>query len=369
MDCGGNENVPIEFGLWRIDGPDFQRLSSGKLDDESRLEQLLVEDPNLLGRDLLIVGQQVRTSSGKRLDLLGIDAEGDLHIIELKRDRTPRDVVAQALDYASWVRDLTYDDITDLYEDFDNTREFEEAFSEKFSSARPEGASGVPEDINQTHSLTIVASELDAATERIVEYLAEEYSVPVNAVRFNYYEDDGREYIGRTWLIDPQETPEPPSKREAWNGRDYYVAFGQGKNRSWSDAREYGFVSGGQGEWYSRTLDQLSIDDRIFVHIPTEGYVGVGTVTKPKTPVTEFEIETDEGQKKILEAELDARAMDENSEDESLREYLVGVEWIDTHPVNEAYWETGMYANQNTVTKLRNQFTLDRLYQHFNVDE
>ena len=35
---------------------------------------------------------------------------------------------------------------------------------------------------------------------------ADEYDVPVNAVRFNYYEDDGREYIGRTWLIDPQDT-------------------------------------------------------------------------------------------------------------------------------------------------------------------
>ncbi|MFC6975096.1 endonuclease NucS domain-containing protein [Halomicroarcula sp. GCM10025709] len=361
--------MPIEFGLWRIDDNDFQRLSSGKLNDESRLEKLLIEDPNMLGRDLLIVGQQIRTASGNRLDLLGIDADGDLHIIELKRDRTPRDVVAQALDYASWVRQLTYDDITDIHDDFDDTREFEEAFGEKFSSARPEGASGVPEDINQTHSLTIVASELDAATERIVEYLAEEYSVPVNAVRFNYYQDDGREYIGRTWLIDPQETPEPPSKREAWNGRDYYASFGHGKHRSWSDAREYGFISGGQGEWYSRTLDQLSVDDRIFVHIPKRGYVGVGTVTKEKTPVGEFEVETDDGTKSILDVDIDAEAMDENVEDEALREYLVGVEWIDDRPLEEAYWETGMYANQNTVTKLRNQFSLERLYQHFDVDE
>ncbi|UPV76207.1 endonuclease NucS [Halorussus limi] len=361
--------MPIEFGLWRMDEGDFQRLSAGKLDDESRLEELLTEDPNMLGRDILIIGQQVRTASGNRLDLLGIDAEGDLHLIELKRDRTPRDVVAQALDYASWVRGLTYDDITEIFEDFDDEREFEKAFSEKFSSTRPEGESGVPEDINQTHSLTIVASELDAATERIVEYLAEEYSVPVNAVRFNYYEDDGREYIGRTWLIDPQETPEPPSKREAWNGRDYYVSFGQGKNRSWKDARKYGFVSGGQGEWYSRTLGQLSLGDRVFVHIPTEGYVGVGTVTQEKTPVAKFEVETEEGTKSILNAELDAPAMDENAEDEALREYLVGVEWMDTRPIHEAYWETGMYANQNTVTKLRNQFTLERLNQHFDVEE
>lgn len=361
--------MPIEFGLWRIDGNSYQRLSSGKLDDESRLEDLLVEDPNLLGRNLLIVGQQVTTASGNRLDLLGIDVDGDLHLIELKRDRTPRDVVAQALDYAAWVRELSYDDITDIFDDFDGSQEFEAAFGEKFGSARPEGEPSVPEDLNQSHSLTIVASELDAGTERIIEYLSDEYSVPVNAIRFNYYEDDGREYIGRTWLIDPQQTPEPPSKRESWNGRDYYVVFGHGEHRSWEDAREYGFVSGGQGEWFSRTLNQLSVGDRIFVHIPKQGYVGVGTVTQEKTPVTDFEVDTAEGTRNILEVDTDAKAMGENAEDEALREYLVGVDWIDKRPQREAYWETGMYANQNTVTKLRNQYTLDRLYDHFEIDE
>lgn len=166
--------MPIEFGLWRIDGEGYSRLSSTKLDDESRLEDLIVEDPNMLGRDLLIVGRQVHTDSGNRLDLLGIDVEGDLHLIELKRDRPPRDVVAQALDYALWVRDLGYEDVVDIFESFDDGREFEEAFGEKFSTARSEGEPGVPEDVNKIYTLTIVASELDATTERIIEYLSDE---------------------------------------------------------------------------------------------------------------------------------------------------------------------------------------------------
>ncbi|MFC7070512.1 hypothetical protein [Halobaculum lipolyticum] len=362
--------MPIEFGLWRLDGDEFTRLTSSTLDQESRLEELLREDPEMLGRDLLIIGQQVRTPSGNRLDLLGIDADGDLHLIELKRGRTPRDVVAQALDYASWVRTLTYDDLTDIFDDYDGHQEFEAAFSERFESARPEGESGVPEDINQTHSLTIVASELDAATERIIEYLADEYGVPVNAVRFNYYEDDGREYIGRTWLVDPQLTREAPSKRESWNGTDYYVSFGESKYRAWEDARTYGFISAGQGDWYSRTLKQLSAGDRVFVHVPGEGYVGVGTVTGERTPVRDFTFTNEDGDVvKILEADLAAGAMDENADSPDEREYLVGVEWADTRSIVDAYWETGMYANQNTVTKLRNQFTIDRLYEHFDIDD
>ncbi len=360
--------MPIEFGLWRMDGDGFTRLSASQLDDESRLEELIVEDPAMLGRDLLIVGQQVRTESGNRLDLLGIDVDGDLHLIELKRDRTPRDVVAQTLDYASWVQDLRYEDLVTIYEDFDDTREFEEAYSEKFDTARPEGESGVPEEVNQQHTLTIVASELDAATERIVEYLADQYNVPVNAVRFNYYENEGREYLGRTWLIDPQDTPEQPSKRETWNGTDFYISFGHGPHRSWTDAREYGFISGGQGEWYSRTLDQLFVGARVFVHIPQEGYVGVGEVTQEKTPVTDFEVEVDGETRSLLDIDLDADHMDENAADPDLREYVVGIEWSEARPLADAYWEPGLYANQNTATKLRNQFTLKRLYDEFTVD-
>ena len=60
--------------------------------------------------------------------------------------------------------------------------------------------------------------------------------------------------------------------------------------------------------------------------------------------------------------------MNENADDPELREYVVGIDWIDTRPLDDAYWETGMYANQNTVTKLRNQFTLNRLYQQFNIE-
>jgi len=44
---------------------------------------------------LLIVGRQVVTKFGKKVDLLALDAEGRVDVIELKRDKTPRDVVAR----------------------------------------------------------------------------------------------------------------------------------------------------------------------------------------------------------------------------------------------------------------------------------
>lgn len=51
------------------------------------------EGPSLLGERLLVIGRQVKTPHGKLIDLLAMDGEGNLHVLELKRDKTPRDVV------------------------------------------------------------------------------------------------------------------------------------------------------------------------------------------------------------------------------------------------------------------------------------
>jgi RecB family endonuclease NucS len=59
---------------------------------------------DILNPGLLLIGQQVPTSHGKFIDLLATDAQGHVVVIELKRDRTPREGVVQVLDDGSWVR-------------------------------------------------------------------------------------------------------------------------------------------------------------------------------------------------------------------------------------------------------------------------
>jgi RecB family endonuclease NucS len=49
----------------------------------------------------MVLGRQVTTEYGGLVDVLGVDAEGRIHVIEVKRDRTPREVVAQMLTPAS----------------------------------------------------------------------------------------------------------------------------------------------------------------------------------------------------------------------------------------------------------------------------
>jgi hypothetical protein len=89
-----------------------------------------------------------------------MDGEANLVIIELKRDRTAREVVAQTLDYASWVKSLSYQEIDAIAHDFLG-KDLKEAFAVRFGFP-------IPETVNSSHSMVILASELDDTSERIV---------------------------------------------------------------------------------------------------------------------------------------------------------------------------------------------------------
>ena len=238
--------MPVEVGIWRINGAP-ERVHFSSIEKESKLEDVFYTDIGILDPSLMVVGRQVPTSFGKFIDLLAIDAQGDLTVVELKRDRTPREVVAQVLDYASWVQDLTYEHVTTFYAEQYPGQHFEQAFADRFGAVDP------PESLNEDHRLVVVASELDNSTERIIAYLSANYGVPVNAVFFRHFKEGDNEYLVRSWLIDPDQAeaqsgraPVPKGGKEAWNGVDFYAAIGEGPHRRWEE-EQVRFRLGGAG--------------------------------------------------------------------------------------------------------------------------
>lgn len=360
--------MPIEVGIWKL-GEKIKRVSFSVMESEKKLEDILTKDISILSSSLLLLGRQIPTAYGKFIDLLAMDTDGTLIIIELKKNRTPREAVAQLLDYASWAQSLSYEEISNIYSENHEGEKFEKGFADTFGS-------NPPDEINKEHKLVLMAAELDNSSERIINYLSDSYGVPINAMFFQYFREGDAEYLTRSWLIDPQEAESNISKstpkkgRESWNGRDFYVAYGPMEGRDWRDAVKYGFVSGGGGRWYSKTLDQLFPGARVFVNIPGSGYVGVGRVTESVVPMKEFMVDH-KGQKiPITQAPLESQKMGKGDQsDPDKAEYMVRVEWIRTILVEEAYWEKGMYANQNTVTKLRNKFTLEKLIKRFDLED
>jgi len=355
--------VPIEMVLWRVDDKPLRLTPSG-MPTEERLEELIEQDPAILGEPLMIIGRQVRTPYAGRIDLLAIDGEGSVHVLELKRDKTPRDVVAQALDYGQWVGELTNGEVRDLFAEY---RAAGSTFDAEF-----EATFGFPppDDINTDQFLSVVASSIDPATERIIGYLANRYGVPINVVFFSYFDDGDRKLLARTWLLDQEQTAEAAQSaasktKEPWNGTDWYLSFGEYPDgRSWDDGLKHGFVSAGGGAWFSRTLRNVPDGARVFVCIPGSGYVAAGMVTGPAAPFADAFVEVDGKATKLSQQNLVGTYSGEGDE----ADWVLPVKWTSARRRVGAYWKKGMFANQNTAAKLRNRFTLDLLYREFDVD-
>lgn len=158
--------MPIRTQIWTV-GAQPAPLKSALLASEQFLEDMIVSAPALLSEDWLLIGRQESTGQGGRIDLLALAPDASLVLIELKRERTPREVVAQALDYAVWVERLQANDIEAIYQRFKPGADLAADFQARF------GTPLEAEALNQSHQIVIVAAELDASSERIVGYLSE----------------------------------------------------------------------------------------------------------------------------------------------------------------------------------------------------
>ncbi len=108
-----------------------------------------------------------------------------------------------------------------------------------------------------------------------------------------------------------------------WNGRDWYVNFGErSPSRNWDDGRRYGFVVDGRPVPF-RSLDLKAP----YIH-ESEG-------TDPH---------------------------------EDHREWIVPVQWTHTVAREDAFRIPGLFANQNSACRLRHRFTVDTVTSFFESD-
>lgn len=356
--------MPIFQAMWRI-GDRPERLHSAKIASERQLEDLIVEDASILDSNWMLIGRQVPTDFKGFVDLIALQPDGTPVIIELKKDKTPRDVLAQTLDYASWVETLTPNRLQAIYERFVPGGNLAADFRLRFNSELDEEA------LNKDHLMVIVATELDNSTERIVKFLAKR-SLNINVLFFQIFQDEDRKYISRAWLVDPSETQvlvtSAGETTGSWNG-EFYVSFGDGEHRSWEDARKFGFITASGGAWYTQTLRMLNSDDRVWVNIPTKGYVGVGIVTG--APVTLEELMVDVNGQEVHFSELPESEKYTTIGDVENQAVFVPVSWLADVALSGAVREIGFFGNQNTVAKPKSEkweHTVSVLKKRFKIE-
>lgn len=127
--------------LWQIDKDDKPlEVNIGNFADtniEQRLESWIETTPNILGENFLIIDRQHSLPNGETVDLLAVDGDGKLVIIELKRGKSRREAIAQALDYETWLSDMKEEDLDDISSTYFEKKgiayeSLKEAFEDKF---------------------------------------------------------------------------------------------------------------------------------------------------------------------------------------------------------------------------------------------
>jgi hypothetical protein len=153
----------------------------------------------------------------------------------------------------------------------------------------------------------------------------------------------------------------------AWNG-EYYVSFGPyPESRNWEDAMKYGFISGGGGAWFTKTLDMLEPGSRIWFNVPHRGYVGVGVVKESAKAIKDFLVTLPDGREMpLLQVGHKSPSLAKN-----LDELVVRVDWSNMLPIGQAVSEPGFFGNQNTVARPKSSkwnYTIQVLKKKFGVD-
>lgn len=104
----------------RIKRLEKKRFGELGFSERSHLQEWLANEPMAFGEDLLIIQKEFDgfSETNERLDLLALDKNGDLVVIENKLDDSGRDVVWQALKYASYCSTLKKEQIFGIFQSY-----------------------------------------------------------------------------------------------------------------------------------------------------------------------------------------------------------------------------------------------------------
>lgn len=200
--------MPI-FRLERSEGDDISKAElviaqEINLELERHLEDWLENSPRALAQDpILWIGRQTSATDEEGTifsDLLGVDFEGNLVIAELKKGRTPRDIIAQLLDYAAWANGLSESQIRKIAETYFETcsifqgRTFDDAFKEVFEI--PETDELPP--LNRALRLFIVAEQIPSRIARVCRFLRTSHGMDISCIDVSTFETESGEVLVST---------------------------------------------------------------------------------------------------------------------------------------------------------------------------
>lgn len=141
-------------------------------------------------RMMYVSQEETPDEEGGFFDILGVNENGDTVIVELKRGKSPRLVVSQALEYASGIRKEEYDRLDERFRAFRQSRSensdtsLREAHTDFFKLNDPLAE----REFNDAIHIVVVAAEFDNVTLNMADLLRE-HELDVVCVRYQTFAD------------------------------------------------------------------------------------------------------------------------------------------------------------------------------------
>ncbi len=175
------------------------------------IQEWIEETPSILGERLLIVAKEKTYFDGtmERPDLVAIDEDGNVVVIELKRDDSGADVHWQAIKYASYWSRFSVGDVLDVYADYLTTHREKEGSDEVDTEyAKQEIIDFINqetvENINNRQRIILVSHRFSKEAISAVDWLLENYSLDIRCIQLiPYFDEDKATFYLQSNMILP----------------------------------------------------------------------------------------------------------------------------------------------------------------------
>lgn len=179
--------------------------------ERADLQRLLRARIDMIVDDVMVVAEEFGafTDARRRIDLLGVDRDGRLVVIELKRTTDGGHLELQALRYAAMVSVMTFDDLVEHHEHY-----LAQVEPDAVDEARGrlaeflEDAGGEDVALSREVRLVLVAAGFDREITTTVMWLNDVYGLDVRCVKLTPYK------VGERMLLDVQQIIPLPEASE-----------------------------------------------------------------------------------------------------------------------------------------------------------
>lgn len=175
--------------------------------EEAILEDWLESNPDGIVEDgrIVIIGRQVMTNFGGYIDLLGLDRQGDVVVVELKRDKTPREAIAQSLEYTSFTERLDTAQLEAILSSYlnDESLSLAEYHREYFGLASDEAIA-----FNKDQRIVIVGQHVTSEIRQTASFLRNK-GIRVTCVEFTFFQSNGGTSLLTQEIVVGRESDKP----------------------------------------------------------------------------------------------------------------------------------------------------------------